>query len=65
MNFKKVYIFLTKNKYKKKQGKDFDLATFHTKILSLGRIPLIALEDSLEKAYAKKEVDSLFNMTYF
>ena len=54
-----------KNKYKKKLGEDFDLLTFHTKILSLGRIPLIALEDSLEKAYAKKEVDSLFNMTYF
>ena len=54
-----------KNKYKKKQGKDFDILTFNTKVLSLGRIPLITLEDSLEKAYAKKEVDSLFNMTYF
>ncbi len=53
------------NKYKKKQGKEFDILTFHTKVLSVGRIPLIALEDALEKAYNKKEVDSFFSMTYF
>ena len=54
-----------RNKYKKQQGKEFDILTFHTKVLSVGRIPLIALEDALEKAYTKKEVDSFFSMTYF
>ena len=54
-----------KTKYKKQLGKNFNLATFHTKILSLGRIPMIALENSLAKAYAKKEVDSYFSLTYF
>ena len=54
-----------KTKYKKQLGKDFNLATFHTKVLSLGRIPLIALEKSLAKAYAKKEADSSFSLTYF
>ncbi len=52
-------------KYKKKLGKDFDLVTFHTKVLSLGRIPMIGLEKSLAKAYAKKDVDSYFTLTYF
>lgn len=54
-----------KNKYKKQLKGDFNLATFHTKVLSVGRIPLIALEKTLEKAYAKKDVESYFNMTYF
>ena len=54
-----------KAKYKKQLGKKFDLQNFHTKILSIGRVPLIAMEDALEKAYAKKEVDSYFSMTYF
>ena len=52
-------------KYKKQLGKKFDLSTFHTKILSVGRIPLTALEKSLAKTYAEKEVDSMFNVTYF
>lgn len=54
-----------KEQYQKQLGKKFDLETFHTKILSIGRVPLIAMEDALEKAYAKKEVDSYFSMTYF
>ena len=54
-----------RDKYKKHLGKKFDLENFHTKILSIGRVPLIAMEDSLEKAYAKKEIDSYFSMTYF
>lgn len=52
-------------KYKKQLKGDFNLATFHTKVLSVGRIPLIALEKTLEKAYAKKDIESYFNMTYF
>ncbi|MBO4707607.1 MAG: DUF885 family protein [Elusimicrobiaceae bacterium] len=52
-------------KYQKKQKSDFNFVTFHTRILSVGRIPLIALENTLEKAYAKKETDSLFSLTYF
>jgi len=54
-----------RDKYKKQLGKKFDMETFHTKILSIGRVPLIAMEDALEKAYAKKEVESYFSMTYF
>ncbi|MBQ2313096.1 MAG: DUF885 family protein, partial [Elusimicrobiaceae bacterium] len=54
-----------RTKYKKQLGKDFDLQTFHTKVLSLGRIPLLALEKSLEKAYAANEIDSYFSMTYY
>ena len=54
-----------KAKYKKELGKKFDLLTFHTKILSLGRIPLISMEEALKRAYTKKEVDSYFSMTYF
>ncbi len=54
-----------RNKYQKKYKNEFTLVDFHTKVLSVGRIPLIALEKTLEKAYAKKEVDSLFNLTYF
>ncbi len=52
-------------KYKKKLKKDFNLLTFHTKVLSLGRIPMVGLEKSLAKAYAKKDVDSYFTLTYF
>lgn len=52
-------------KYQKQFGKKFDLEDFHTKILSIGRVPLISMEESLEKAYSKKEVDSYFSMTYF
>lgn len=54
-----------RNKYQRKYKNDFTLMDFHTKVLSVGRIPLMALEKTLEKAYAKKEVDSLFNITYF
>ncbi len=54
-----------RNKYQKRQKNDFDFVTFHTRVLSVGRIPLIALENTLEKAYAKKEVDNLFSITYF
>lgn len=54
-----------RTKYKKQLGKEFDLLTFHTKVLSVGRIPIMALEKTLEKAYAKKDVDSYFSMTYF
>lgn len=54
-----------KAKYKKKLGKNFNLQEFNTKILSIGRVPLISMEESLDKAYAKKEVDSFFKMTYF
>ena len=52
-------------KYKKKLGKDFKLQEFHTKILSIGRVTLYSMEESLDRAYAKKEVESYFNMTYF
>jgi len=52
-------------KYKKKLGKNFNLQEFHTKILSIGRVPLYSMEESLNRAYAKKEVQSYFNMTYF
>ena len=54
-----------KTKYKKQLGKDFNLLTFHTKVLSVGRIPLISLEKTLEKAYSKKDVNSYFSMEYF
>ena len=54
-----------KTKYKKQLGKNFDLLTFHTNILSLGRIPLKSLEESLAKTYSKKEVNSYFSMTYY
>ena len=54
-----------KAKYKKELGKNFNLKEFHTKILSIGRVPLIAMEESLKKAYEKQEVNSYFNMTYF
>ncbi len=52
-------------KYKKKLGKDFDLLDFHTKILSIGRVPLFSMAESLERTYTKKNVQSYFNMTYF
>lgn len=54
-----------KTKYKKQLKEDFNLLTFHTNILSLGRIPLKSLEESLEKTYSKKDVDSYFTMTYY
>ena len=54
-----------KAKYKKKLGKNFNLQEFNTKILSIGRVPLLSMEESLDKAYTKKEVDSFFKMTYF
>lgn len=54
-----------RTKYKKQLKDEFDLLTFHTKILSVGRIPLIALEKTLEKTYEKKDIDSYFNITYF
>ena len=40
-----------KVKYQKQLGKKFDLLTFHTKVLSVGRVPLKSLEEVLEKTY--------------
>ena len=54
-----------RTKYKKQLKDEFTLQSFHTKVLSVGRIPLIALEKALEKAYSRKDVESYFNMTYF
>lgn len=54
-----------KTKYQKKLGKDFDLLTFNAKILSVGRIPLKSLEESLAKTYTKQEIDNYFSMTYY
>lgn len=54
-----------KNKYQKKFGKKFDMADFHKKVLTIGRVPLFLLDDAIAKSYEKKEVESFFNMTYF
>ena len=54
-----------KTKYQKKNGKAFDLADYHKKVLMSGKIPLSLLDSSIQKAYEKKESVSAFNMTYF
>ena len=50
---------------KKKFGKDFDLADFHKKVLMSGKIQMSLLDESVTKAYEKKDTVSAFNMTYF
>jgi len=52
-------------KYQRKIGAKFNMADFHRKMLSTGRVPLPVMERALDKAYEKKQVDSFFNTLYF
>lgn len=40
-----------REKYQKKEGKNFSLASFHSKLMNLGDIPPYRLEDEMEYAY--------------
>ena len=52
-------------KYAKKINKKLSLAAYHEKLLSLGRVPMIVLDEAMAKQLEEKKADSLFNMTYF
>ncbi len=52
-------------KFQKKLGKKFDLKDFNQRVLSIGRVPPVLLEEGLIKTYEKKATENVFNMTYF
>lgn len=53
------------SKYQKKLKDKFTQLEFNNKILSLGRVPLNVLAESLDQAYKTKPIESFFNTMYF
>lgn len=56
-----------RNKYQKKQGKNFSLSDFHAKVMSLGDIPPGRLEEEMQYAYdlEKNRLKQALNSSFY